>query len=130
MVGFHILDAPKIKRFSGANFIGMSAPASQAYAANGFIEPAAYAPRPIHIQPAAFTANAHIRSINILRSKVKEKLTFFHVHTFFHNELIWLHVARHRYQCVCPACFHVIALDATQRQVDGGLEVDGLDVWK
>src|SRR5215211_4373203 len=63
----HVLHAPKIKRLASADFVWMPAPASQPHTTDGLIEPAAHAPRPIHIQPAALTTDPRIGAEHIMR---------------------------------------------------------------
>src|SRR5512138_3212656 len=71
---FHILDPPEIERLARPDLVGMTPAAPQPHPADSFVEPAAHAPCPIHVQPAAFAANPHVRTKNILRGKVEQPL--------------------------------------------------------
>ena len=46
------------------------------------------------------------------------------------DKLIRLEIAHCGDERVRPACFHVIALDASEREMRGGLEINRLDVRK
>src|SRR6476660_7339413 len=127
---FHFLHPPKIKCLTRPDFVGMTSTPPQPYAAHGFIQPAAQSPGPIHVEPAALTTDAWIRSKNILWRKIKEELARFNEHALLNREFIRLDVACHSDQCIRPARFDMIALDATQRQMHSRLEIDWLDLWK
>ncbi len=125
--GFH---TPEIKRLAHIDFIRVAASAPQAHTADGFVHPTAQCPGPIHVKPAAFSANAHVCAENRLRFDLHQGLTAFYEHAFFNDELIWFEIAHRGDKRVRPAGFNIVSLDSSQGEVGGGLEINWLDVRK
>ncbi len=108
----------------------MTTPAPQTHAANSLIHPAAHRPQRIHVKPAALPADAHIRTMNVLGFEFDQKLARLDEHAFFHGERVWFDIARGGDERIRPTCFHVIALDAAQCEMQRSLEIHRLDVRK